>query len=811
MADLTKQISDARLNGYSDDEIIGYLGQSHPELAPKIKEAQGFGYQANEIVKHLSGDVLDQPVAWRNGLPYTSTEPWKQPEGSAAARGVGGLWDTTVGGFLGLTKSIAAIAAEGGRMATGGGLMDPNSPGGRAISDLIQSHVDQAQKAQEAWKKGRYSEFFGHGLATVLPLIGPAAAHAGELGVPDDEERPVFDKYGNVVKQGQAPDIARSSGEAIGLVGVPLALRGLQAGNRYVRAGSQAMGADEGLLPRLPLPQGPLVESTLNPVEQKAIDALHEAGVPMRAGVRTGNRFLLTAEGATAAKPLGAFSAAKLRKQTEAGLHRVGSGLMDEVHPEPQTPESAGQAARAGLDSRIEQFGAEADEGYGNAWAGREKKQFNEKRPLRMDPDGSIIEGEVNMPVDVSELQDAAQALYDDLDWSLSRSEQAQSKAANVLEKILKGDRTITAYAAERGLSALKSMARTSNKSGVRDYSQGTAAHLIKGLQERIDAAVAKTGPEAIRGLQEGRAAHANMMDVVDVAEKLREEPVQAFRQATWAHDSGIGFLRRLAFDSPDAMPKIGRALVQQLYDVMTREGGLNRTKEQLSAWRDLGDQTKALLYPDAKVRAALDNFFKGVDMVIDRSNPSGTEIMRQATSTNPWNWLVGAIGAKFLFTERGIKLLTEGLKAPRGSTHRLLIEKELRGMAGEPDWSKADWRDPNGNPPESGPPAGGGQPNPPTDGGKPKSRAQQLWDRMKEDEGSLTLRRSREPIAAVSLKYLMENPLEVPARGSKGTVLTEDGGQMVVENVEPLDGNHHRDGRRGQVQRQKGRGARPG
>lgn len=54
MADFSSKISEARKAGYSDDEILGHLSSSSPDLAPKIKEAQDSGYEPAEILAHLS-------------------------------------------------------------------------------------------------------------------------------------------------------------------------------------------------------------------------------------------------------------------------------------------------------------------------------------------------------------------------------------------------------------------------------------------------------------------------------------------------------------------------------------------------------------------------------------------------------------------------------------------------------------------------------------------------------------------------------------------------------------------------------------
>lgn len=48
------------------------------------------------------------------------------------------------------------------------------------LNAIKDAHVAQGQKAMQAGREGRYSEMVGHGLAAAVPLIGPAAANAGE-------------------------------------------------------------------------------------------------------------------------------------------------------------------------------------------------------------------------------------------------------------------------------------------------------------------------------------------------------------------------------------------------------------------------------------------------------------------------------------------------------------------------------------------------------------------------------------------------------------------------------------------------------
>jgi hypothetical protein len=340
----------------------------------------------------------------------------------------------------------------------------------------------------------------------------------------------------------------------------------------------------------------------------------------------------------------------------------VAGDLQSQVSPSPESPETAGRAVQQGLQQQIEMHGQAAEQGYERAWAGRGQKQFTHVVPLRVDPDGSIIRGEVNMPVDVRDIKDSAEPLRQEMEWALSHSEQSQSRAYNVLEKLVNGDDFVPAWQAERALSALKDMARVKSASGVKDTAQGTAAFLVPQLQENIDAAVAATGKDALQGLQQGRAQHASKMEVAEVADQLRKEPVQAFGQLTWQEDTGVDFLRKIKQYAPQTLPKIGRAYVQQLFDEAAREGGFQRARTVLNQWEKLGPETKKLLYGDPKLISSLDNLFRGAEIVSRRPNPSGTALVQSATSTNPMRWVAGWLGSKAFFTPKYIDLLTERL-----------------------------------------------------------------------------------------------------------------------------------------------------
>jgi hypothetical protein len=140
----------------------------------------------------------------------------QQPEGSAAGRFVGGLWDAV--NPMPMVR-ILADAAQSGAAALGGGVRPLSPETQAAIKGIIDSHAEQLQKAKDTWAQGEHAEAAGHMLG-MIPIIGPAAARAGEqIGGTD----PLYDKYGNVLIPGKAPDIAGGLGSTVGLLGAATA------------------------------------------------------------------------------------------------------------------------------------------------------------------------------------------------------------------------------------------------------------------------------------------------------------------------------------------------------------------------------------------------------------------------------------------------------------------------------------------------------------------------------------------------------------------------------------------------------------
>ena len=411
----------------------------------------------------------------------------------------------------------------------------------------------------------------------------------------------------------------------------------------------------------------------------------------MTAGTQTGNKFVRSAEAVTKHTPMGAVSAADFDLGTEHALQRVAGQLTNETSPGTvSSPLIVGDLLGKKLKANIGSLLDERDAAYQDAWQGRGEPEHTEMVPVRMrtvtdletgSPVQEPVYEPVNMPVDVRAIKDQAGPLMDEMSWDPAAE---MTKPYRALEKILKGDDFIPAWQAEHGLSGLKSMARMSAKqakSGMRDMSQGVASSLIGDLQDGINAAAAKVGQTAIEGLRRGRAIHAEAEGISALAERLRDEPMEVFRQMTWEHDGAINFLEQIAEQAPELMPRLGQGWVQNVVERAMQEGGFGKTQGILTKWRNLGDRTKAVLFPDAKVRAAWDDFFKGAQMVERPINPSGTELVRSATNVNPLRWVAGYLGGQMFYTPEGIRLLTQGIRQGAGPLPQMAATKALNRM----------------------------------------------------------------------------------------------------------------------------------
>ncbi len=484
--------------------------------------------------------------------------------------------------------------------------------------------------------------------------------------------------------------------------------------------------------PGAPLrPEWSIARSTLNPTQQAAVDYLRDQGVPLTAGQQTGNRYLTAVEATTAHTPLGSQKAREFHAGTEGALRDLAGELAGQAHGEPVSPYEAGTIVGDTLTHSIGELAGQANQAYEKAWEHAGDPAYTKKVQIKTatepvldaagQPTGQTkkvpVYADVNMPVDVRWMKAIARDQIPKYEY-LPAAERAQSAAYSILKGILKGNDHISAQQAEEALKGLKAEVGYGTDPNMRNAAQGTAAQMVPRLQKAIDAAVGETGQDAVIGLQEGRKLHAQKMDFADVQKKLRQEPVQAFGQLTQGRDSGVNYLKEVAQRAPESLPILGRAYLDTLFEKAMKEGGWMRTDGVFKAWDNLGDQTKALLFPKEGQVRALDRFFLAQKITAERINTSGTALVKEAqdAGTSILKWLKGKYAGDILFSPKGIKFLTGiAQNPPRSSAEVTALQKKAEAAFGA---AKGPEKPPE-EPPEGQPPAGGGTPpTPPAAGG---------------------------------------------------------------------------------------------
>jgi hypothetical protein len=585
--------------------------------------------------------------------------------------------------------------------------------------------------------------------ATATALGGPVGGMAalGALETADQGPKAMLEAAAQNALGGKALEVMGPASRPIRLFGAgamtyaELRLQGVDhetalanamtmAGMAGMHGGGKTAGeiAQDALSPGGTLrPQISIAKSTLNPTQQAAVDYLRDQGVPLTAGQQTGNKFLTAVEATTAHTPLGSQKAREFHAGTESALRDLAGELAGQAHGEPVSPYEAGTIVGDTLTHSIGELAGQANQAYEKAWEHAGDPAYTKKVQIKTatepvldaagEPTGKTkkvpVYADVNMPVDVRWMKAIARDQIPKYEY-LPAAERAQSAAYSILKGVLKGNDHISAQQAEEALKGLKAEVGYGTDPNMRNAAQGTAAQMVPRLQKAIDAAVGETGQDAVIGLQEGRKLHAQKMDFADVQKKLRQEPVQAFGQLTQGRDSGVNYLKEVAQRAPDSLPVLGRAYLDTLFEKAMKEGGWMRTDGVFKAWDNLGDQTKALLFPKEGQVRALDRFFLAQKITAERINTSGTALVKEAqdAGTSILKWLKGKYAGDILFSPRGIKFLTGiAQNPPRSSAEANALKAQAEKVFGPPN-------KPPEEPPEGQPPTGGGPPSTPPEGG---------------------------------------------------------------------------------------------
>jgi hypothetical protein len=190
---------------------------------------------------------------------------------------------------------------------------------------LIKGSNDEAVKALQSIKSGHVLDFIQH-LPGIVPGVGPAAVQASE--------------------EMQRGNVAGGLGMATGLIGASTAAKIGELKPSGIR-----------VLPKISNP---------NPVEAAAVEAGIREGVPVSAGVATGNPLVKGVQAITERTSIpGSFIGQSARQAEVKGLTEWGDRLASKVNATAIAPEQAGKAVAGQLKENISNFHESASSAYG--------------------------------------------------------------------------------------------------------------------------------------------------------------------------------------------------------------------------------------------------------------------------------------------------------------------------------------------------------------------------------------------------------------------------------------------------------------
>lgn len=520
------------------------------------------------------------------------------------------------------------------------------------VNALGQAQGQVGQKAVDSFKSGDYATGVRHAINWLLPVIGP------QIDALSDE---------------MATNPAHALGSAAGL-GLTMA-----APDSPVIQNAASKLRPAAVVPKFVNP---------NPVTAAAVDFGRANDIPVSAATATGNKFVAGVQHAADYSPIGSVVAQNAKAAEAKAFTRVGNEIADRVYPQSVVPETAGAAVADRLDKEIASLRTAADSEYNQFRTAADDPKNLVKVPngAPVNVKGGVLDAQGNpvittvqptnqipMAVDMRAIKDNLAPLYQEMEQWMPISARNSSEGWAAVKGIVEGPDYMPATAAEKGLSGLKAMAREAISPDLRNVSQGIGANAAGQLQAAIDQAAAKAGPEVLEALKAGRAAHAEKMQVADVMQKLRDEPVQLFNQATFAGDAGIDQLRQASKIAPAEMPMVGRAYLEKLLGTATAEGGFDKAGNVATQWQKLGPETKKILFKNPMVVQDLDNFFTLAKRAADNPNPSGSATLASVVGglgymfKDPITGVPMVLGAgvlsKLLHSPRAVEALTNGLK----------------------------------------------------------------------------------------------------------------------------------------------------
>jgi hypothetical protein len=543
----------------------------------------------------------------------------------------------------------------------------------RMVTGAVAGAKQEARKTAAELKAGHPIEALGHGMATALPVLGPAAAHAGETLA--------------------SGDFAGGGGETAGLL-LPF---GLSKAAEF--------------LPKNPT-VGPILRDVNTPEVRSALDYTKGKGVRISAGQETGNRGVTRLEQGLENFPGSSTRTHEFLSGQQGELSGLGRDLAQRVSPIKTSEVGAGEALQQRMTQRLNTLKSQMDNLYSGVRSTAESFKKNVPGPPKqssiVDVNGNPIMTPTTQtfetPISLNPIRSGLSDVYEELNRSLPDARKASSPAFTSLKNLMDNPNPyMNAMDFDKTLSALKSITRDGNNPLLSNRSQGLAKLMIKQGEGEMQNALSAADPGLPAKLRAARTVAKTYYDTADFINDMHSEPAQLYSNLVTGGDRVINTLQELNKVAPAQLKTVGRTFLDHMVDKATAEGGFQRGAGVLQDWNRLGPQTKNLIY-GPQLTTELDKFFLAAKKIVQSQNPSGSAHMIAAlkgagiagaalTEMFTGHPLAGIgtaavgfgapnIAARMLFTPGGVRLLTKVLSVPAGSAEFQAAARALEAGA---------------------------------------------------------------------------------------------------------------------------------
>jgi hypothetical protein len=368
-----------------------------------------------------------------------------------------------------------------------------------------------------------------------------------------------------------------------------------------------------------------------NPAVARAVAWLREKGVPVPAGVATGNDALT---GMTELSDKSTVTGSMIAQRSTEQARQKLTGLMDEaasrVAQSPVTEERAGQAVMDRITGRVDRLREAAKKNY---------DQFDRDVAAAAKQTRSIAPGQpfqsMQAPVDLRHVKSALRGELNKYQAQIERIGTAgiNPQQAAVMRQIDKLVNQAGDFAplseVENAVRELKRLQRATNNYDA----NAVISRAVYELDSRVLKAARAISPKTEAALVKARESWRQMLAADEQSERLlsglKQEPGRLYNKMKTSGDDALAFLREVRDLAPQEMGKVGRAYLDTIM-ARVRESGFTYADGILRDLRALGPESKKILFADAiKADPAfltnLDNLAVGMSRMAKQFNRSGS------------------------------------------------------------------------------------------------------------------------------------------------------------------------------------------